>query len=990
MENILTKFGSQVLVFSLSLLVTITAYSQDKRVVSGTIVDDTGEALPGVNILIKGTTDGTISDMTGNYSLQVPEDGGVLLFSFIGYLTKEVELNNQEVIDVTLQTDVEQLEEVVVIGYGTIKKSDVTGAMTSLGEESFNRGIMSNPLEMIQGRASGVQITPSSGEPGAAISIKIRGTGSVRSGNGPLYVVDGVPLGGGDVSPAGTGAHDLGGSQAKNPLNFLNPADIESIDILKDASATAIYGSRGANGVVLITTKRGQSGDATINYTSNVSISQIREKMDLLSANDWRDARIQLAVATGETSYATEHDFEANTDWQDEIFRTAISQNHGISISGGSEKGNYRASIGFMDQQGIVESSAMQRLSARINLNQKLLNDKLDFGLNLTSSNVRDENAPVGNGGGIGGDVIKNALTANPTWPIRNPDGSYFQLSETDRNPVAMIDLYDDKTETDRTLGNISLKLNIAKGLNFNTNLGVDKSRATRTINFSDELIYVNNAYGEIRYNESLNYLMENFATYDFNMGTSNFNVMAGYSYQYFETSWHSMVGEGYPTQEILPTSNIGGTTGEIQDQIYSGGRITELQSFYARLNYDYSNKYLLTASFRRDGSSRFGPKRRYGNFPSLALAWRLSEEGFLKGSSIVNNLKLRLGYGQTGNQEFDDYLFVQIYHQAGLGGVQLVQVYNPYIQWESTTQYNVGLDFGLWKDRVYGTLDYFYKSTEDLLFQDLTPDPAITPRAWGNLPGQLVNKGLEASVTVNWLNNTDWSWSSTVNFTMIDNVIEDFKSQGIYTGALNGPGLTANNVQQIVNGQPSQVFYLRQFEGFDSEGSSVFANEQELAYSGSPYSDFEFSINNTLKYKNFDLSIFIDSKQGGQIYNNTANAYFSKISLGQAKNVTYDAIYDGSSLTDTPVASTRFLEDASFIRLSNVTIGWNIPAKAKWMNNPRLYLTGQNLLLLTNYSGFDPEVNTDKTVDGIPSAGIDYTSYPRPRIVQLGFNVNF
>jgi TonB-dependent starch-binding outer membrane protein SusC len=392
------------------------------------------------------------------------------------------------------------------------------------------------------------------------------------------------------------------------------------------------------------------------------------------------------------------------------------------------------------------------------------------------------------------------------------------------------------------------------------------------------------------------------------------------------------------------------------------------------------------------DGSSRFGANNRYGYFPSSALGWRISEENFLKDNIVVSNLKLRAGYGETGNQEIPDYIQLQIYSKGSQGaGFQLNQVQNENIKWESTRQVNIGLDFGFLDDRITGTIDYFNRSTTNLLYYKPLPSPSIVPYGWQNLDATLINKGIEVSMNVNWLKNSDWVWSSTFNFTMIDNVIEDFTTAGVQTGQLNGPGLTGIPVQVLTNGEASQTFYLREFLGYDETGKSKYANNDALAYVGNPYSDFDFSINNNFKYKNFDFSFFIDSKQGIMVYNNTANALFNKVALSQAKNITYDELNAPRSLSDAVKPSTKYLEDASFVRLSNVTFGWNIPTgDIKWLNNPRIYLTGQNLLVMTNYTGYDPEVNTNKAVNGIPSAGIDYTSYPRPRTLLLGFNINF
>ncbi len=959
--------------------------------ITGQVMDDEGNPLPGATVMISGTSRGTVTDISGNFNIEAGEND-MLVVTFVGFQDKIIAINGQNNLSIRLNTDIAELQELVVVGYGTAEKKDVTGAMSTLSPKDFNKGIVSNPIELIQGRAAGVQITPSSGEPGGAINVSIRGMNSIRSGNDPLFVIDGVPIGGGNVSPGGSDVGDVGGSQARNPLNFLNPEDIASIDILKDASATAIYGSRGANGVVLITTKKGSAGQSTFSYSTYAGVSQIRKKIDVLSATDYRNARILLAAETGNTGYL-DFDFGADTDWQDEIFRTAISQNHNISFSGGTYKGNFRASLGYMDQQGIVIGTAMKRITGRINLNQKLIDDRLKVGLNFTASNIHDRGAPIGDGGGSGflGDALANALKANPTMPVTQ-DGTYFQFSAADRNPVAMIRLIDDQTTTNRLLANATAELMIIKGLNYHLNIGADKTLSTRNTNFSQDLIFITpQGRAEIQDTESTNITFENYFSYNKTFRNSSFSAMTGFSYQRFETNWHSLVGQGYESTEILPTGNIGGHSGEIEPQIYSGGPISELQSVYGRLNFSYQEKYLATASLRADGSSRFGPDNRYGFFPSGALGWRIAEESFLQDVDAISELKLRLGWGQTGNQEFADYIPYRIVTKnPNTGGLQVVQVQNPEIQWETTTQSNIGIDFGIMDNKIIGSVDYFHKSTTDLLFDVPLPAPSITERGWQNIPAKLINKGIELSLNVHWVSNSEWSWTSNINFTKITNTIEDF-STSINTGLLNGQGLTNISVQVIEEGQALQTFYLRKFIGFDNEGISQYANDGELIYAGSPHPDYTVSLNNTLSFKDFDFSFFIDSKQGHYVYNNTANALFNKSSLGQAKNITYDELYSSRNIEDAVLPSTRYLEDASFIRLATTTLAWNIPVDAEiWSAKPKVFITGQNLLVLTNYSGFDPEVNTNKAVNGVPSFGIDYTSYPRPRTILLGLNLSF
>ncbi|MEQ8472146.1 MAG: TonB-dependent receptor [Marinoscillum sp.] len=998
MENRLRFFNPQVIISMLLMVLSLYAYAQEKMVISGTVLDDTGEPIPGVSIIAKGTNLGTTTDFEGLYRLEIPAATQTLVFSFVGFVTQEINIGSQTRIDVKMQMDIAELAEVVVIGYGSIEKKDVTGAMTTVTPKDFNKGVMTNPTELLQGRVSGVNITPSSGEPGAAVSVNIRGANSIRSSNQPLYVIDGVPLSGGNTTEGGSGTGDTGGSQAKNPLNFLNPDDIASIDILKDASATAIYGSRGANGVVIITTKRGKSGQGNVSYSTYVSASQVRKKMDVLSAIDWRKARIGLYQETGNDGYL-DFDFGATTDWQDEIFRTAITQNHSLSFSGGSEKGNYRASIGYLNQDGIVETSNLNRYTARLNLSQKLLNDKLSMSMNLTATNTKDRTPPIGDGGGHLGDALVNAIRANPTMPVKTDDGEYFQFATSDRNPVAMINLMDDRSTTDRYLGNVTGDLEIVKGLHLNFNYGLDRSTSTRNANYSNRLVYITpDGQAEVRDLYTHSDLMEVYLKYNTSVGAHSFDVLGGYAYQYFERRGKGITALGYTNNLLLYTNSLGARVSDVPVGLYSWGDISELQSYFGRVNYSYDNKYLATFTLRADGSSKFGPNNRYGIFPSAAVSWRLSEEDFLKSNTTVSNLKFRLGFGKTGNQEIPNYAYFPQYQAVSydLNGETLLSIRtartsNPNLQWETSVQYNAGLDFGFFNDRVEGTMDYFYKTTSNLLYNTPTGGVAFTTNFWQNLDTEIINNGIELAVTGHLMTTKNFDWSTTVIFTKIDNKVKGFEYAAIQTGRLNGPGMTNVYIQVIEDGAGLHAFNLRQFEGYDSEGYSIYANEGQLSLTGSPYPDFTLGLSNSITYRGFDLDFFLDSKVGQDVYNNTANSLINKPALAQAKNISYDELYAQRSIEDGEVPSTKYLEDASFLRVSNVTLGYNFPVTGiDWISSAKIYVTGQNLYVMTNYTGYDPEVNTNKAVGDIPSFGIDYSSYPRPRTILVGMNLNF
>ncbi|MBB6463292.1 SusC/RagA family TonB-linked outer membrane protein [Flammeovirga kamogawensis] len=987
------------------LLNTTNVFAQEDFTLTGLVVDENNEPLIGVTVALIGdfeTPIGTTTDFDGNYKILVPEGVTGVSFRYMGYETQTFDLTNQTNISVTLKEDIDVLNEVVVVGYGTQEKKDVTGAMSSVDREDFNSGVMSNPTELIQGRATGVQITPSSGEPGAAVSVNIRGTSSVRGNNGPLYVIDGVPLGGGAAASGSVG----GGNQApKDPLNFLNPDDIESIDILKDASATAIYGSRGSNGVVMITTKKAKNQEGKVSYSAYGGMAWVRKKIDLLSSDDWRLSRALIAQSTGDLSFL-DWDYGGNTNWQDEIFRTAYSQNHNLSVSGGSETGNYLASLGYMDQEGVIESSGMKRLTGRLNIEQRLLDDRWKVGFNLSASTINDTYAPLGTGSGTGdtgaNNLIGSALRGNPTMPIYNEDGSYFQ-TPTDVNPVALINLINDESVTDRYLANVTSDFKIIEGLHYNLSIAYDRSNAQRKGSRSKDLQSETNGTGTISNNQNTNFSIENFVTYSKTINKHDFSVMGGFSYQKFDYEFNGMYVDNFFSSAVDYADNLNQAANKQASSVWSGGGSSELQSYFGRFNYSFNDKYLITASMRADGSTKFGDNNKYGYFPSAALGWRISEEAFLYNSDVVSNLKLRGGWGQTGNQEIPDHIPLMIYNPVTVNDEKTYEPDhqpNEDIKWETTTQANIGVDFGFFNDKISGTLDYFHKSTTDLLFKvDLTP-PALATVGYVNLPAQLINKGFEASLKVYWITDGDWEFSSNVNFTMIENNIQGLDNDAVRTGRLNGPGISSTQVQVIQDNYPLQTFYTREFRGFDQEGYSKYTNAEggttgsaDAAverHLGSPHPDYMWSLNNTLKYKSIDFSVFIDAKHGQNIYNNTAHAFYNKRMLSQAGNTTYANLMSEKNLDQEAITSSEFIEDATFLRLSNITLGYNFnTSNISWMSGARIYATGQNLFVWTNYTGYDPEVNASMDVNGYPSFGIDYTSYPRPSTVIIGINVN-
>jgi TonB-linked SusC/RagA family outer membrane protein len=1045
----MTKFYLSLSRYLTVLLVFVStiAWSQGRTVTGKVTSADDGSGLPGVNVVEKGTSNGTVTDVNGAFSLNAG-DNATLVFSFVGYATQEIAVAGQSSISVNLQADVTALSEVVVIGYGEVNKRDATGAVASVKAESFNRGIIASPEQLIQGKVAGVQMTSSSGEPGAAVSLRIRGTTSLRAGNGPLYVVDGIPLSSEDVS-AGGSDFGRGGGTAKNPMNFINPNDIESIDVLKDASATAIYGSRGANGVVLITTKSGKGKKKVLDYSTTVSVSKQARYYDVLSGPAFLSAYSKY----GDPASVN---FGANTDWQKQISRTAVSNNHNLAYSNSYKNGNYRAGFSYDNQEGVIKNSGMTRYTGRLNLNHSFYQDKLKFGLQGTISKVNDQAPPITNTPGFEGDLIGASLFYNPTIPATPTNLNALTADPADQypgdaaNPLSMLKFYKDKTQTDRKLINLSLGYDITKELNFKINGGIDRSFSERLSAMSALQTKVGNVAGNGRafLNDKTlaNNLVEAFATYKKNMGNNSLNVVAGYSYQSFATKGINASAAGfgniteldpmtdeikYATQAVtssIPTPWIqyeyergnllrvydyynsapteypaaGGGLPIIGPRGVTGTKYSykdELQSFFARVNYNIGEKFFFTASAREDGSTKFAQDKKYGFFPSAAAKWRLSEEDFIP--EIFDDLSLRLGYGVTGNQSFNHNVYTGRYQWAGVGlqntgqinsavGQNPVSFGNKKLQWESTSAVNLGIDFGFFNSRLSGTLDVYSKNTTKLLMQVIAAQPAPTQFVWRNLDANVINSGVELTLNGVVVDQTDFGVNVGFNIAYNKNMVKNYDGSPLPTGNINGQGLTGAYAQRIANNQPLFSYYVRNWGGFDEAGLNAGSDVQQfLGKSALP--KINTGLNISVRAYNFDLAAYAYGQFGQYVYNNVSNAFFTKGALGAGRNVTSDVVGSTESVGNSPDVSTRFLEKGDFIRMQNLSLGYNFKLGGQsFIKKLRLSATGQNLFLITSYSGRDPEVNVDKNLNNVPSLGIDYTSYPRARTFTFGLNATF
>lgn len=966
--------------------------------VTGTVTDELNSPLPGATVLELGTTNGATTDFDGNFTIEVADQNAILEISYLGYTTIELPLDGQSNVTIQLAEDATQLEDVVVVGYGTQKKSDVTGSIASIKSEEFNQGVVTNPGQLMQGKLAGVNVTSVSGEPGASQNIIIRGVGSLRSGTTPLFVIDGFVI---DNSATGL---------ESNPLNFINPQDIAAIDVLKDASATAIYGARAANGVVVITTKKGKSGKTEMNLSVSTAISQISNKIDVFNTSEFR----QQVVAVG----GTLDDQGANTDWQDELTRTGISKNVNFSMSGGaSDKFSYFISTGLDDQEGIFENSSLKRYSGRVNLTQKALDGRFNVDFNLTASRVLNERPNATS-------TTSDMLQLNPTIPLFT-NGEPTFLDER-LNPILRNRIYSDEANSNRILANISPSFEIVKGLTYKVNLGVDYSSTIRDQQQTPYVLLEGSEDGFLNTftTTNSNFLVENTLTYIFETGKHNVVALAGHSFQ--ETNFERKILEldGFANNGIEPKFQDQISTETLPTTLNATGTKNELQSFFGRVQYGYDSKYLVTATMRADGSSKFGKNNKYGYFPSVGLGWNIHNENFMVDNTLFTNLKLRASWGQTGNQDgidskvslasfidsknnndtypldpnastLDDYPF----------GTVAVRTDNPDLKWEVATQTTVGLDFGLLKNRLTGSLDYFYKVTSDVVLFAFKIDPIQpTEKFWTNIEDmEIQNSGIEFALDYSSDITQDFSYNIGGNFAYTDNKVVNSPYSILTTGAAQGGGQTGATINGYLNNEPVGTFYMKEFIGINAEGFNEFTDvvpdgeslDNDRIAAGTALPDLLYAFFLNFKYKAISLGLNFNGVSGNKIYNHTAMTLFSKGQLSRNLNTTDFAIeFPNEDTSNSNEVSTRYLEDGSFLRLNNATLAYSLnPEKVGFgdlVNNIRFSITGQNLFVISNYSGFDPEVNTGSTIDGIQTFGIDRFTYPTPRTFLFSLNVSF
>jgi TonB-linked SusC/RagA family outer membrane protein len=959
--------------------------------VRGKITDQNGLGLPGVSVSLKGTTTGITTDINGNFSLRIPEgtQDPVLVFSFVGYITKEIAVGNQSVINVTLEEDLKQLEEIVVVGYGTQKKADVTGATSTVDAKEFNSGVINNPLQAVQGKVAGLVIqSPGSDPTNTRPTIRLRGTSSLSANSEPLIVVDGV---------------------AGASLNSIAPEDIERVDVLKDASASAIYGSRGANGVIVITTKRGKSGQTQIEYNGYVGMERVAARPDVLSADEFRQRLKEVN--------SPENDFGASTDWFKEMEQPGISQNHSLGISGGTDNFNYRGSLVYLDQGGAVKNSGYDRLNARINLTQRAFNNRLEVQV-LASQQVANKNY-------IDYGAYRSAIKINPTYPVYNEDGTFFQpqgIFELE-NPVARLMQITNEAREKTTLLNGKIFFEVIKGLKVGVNASVNNFNSLAGYFMPSTFSGFGNKLSDARrtQNESVDKLVETTISYGTSFGKSNLNIVAGHTYQQVinEGFWAS--NRDFP--DIFGYNNLGAgnaaADGSTNRNMASWKNEALLVGVLARVNYTYNDRYLLTANIRRDGSSRFGVNNRYGVFPSASVGWRISEENFMKGNSIINDLKIRLGYGITGNQDgIGNYASRLMYAPSGnyftngafKKAYSFTQNANPDLKWETSAMSNLGLDFSFLNSRVSGSLELYNKDTRDLLYnypiaigQKYGPAnlTAVTGSILANV-GHVNNRGIELSLNYFVIDKEKFNWETTLNLAHNQNKIvslsNDFYKYNTDNPVMYGSfgsgqgGIAQPSVLQ--EGYPIGQFFGPKFKGFDDAGNYIYEDHggggkdpygKDRTYLGSPQPKLTFGWNNSFTYGNFDLNFFFRGSLGQKAANGPY-IYFAHPDRFPGGNVLRDAFETGIGTGVAPQWSSLWLEDASFIRLDNFRFGYRLPAITPHLKNAQVYISGQNLFVLTKYRGVDPEVRTDGFSPGVDPV----TFYPRTRSFVTGISVSF
>lgn len=990
--------------------VNLTAQQTGRREITGKVTDNTGTALEGVTVNLKSTKDFATTGSDGMFKIMA-RNNQILVFSSASYKNKEVIITDASTYNVVLDASVATLSDVVLVGYGSSSRKNLSSAITTIKPGDLNKAATGDIGQLLQGKVAGLNIS-ASGDPNKPAAVILRGASTINSPGAPFYVIDGIP--GADIS-------------------LVAPDDIASIEVLKDAAATAIYGNRAASGVIIITTKTGKSGQMQTTYGGYIGVEKVSSNLNLMDA-----PQLRAYLAANNASFSPSDDLKANTDWMKAIERSsAVSQNHNLSFSGGTEHSNYSASLNYLDQDGILSGSNLQRLITRLNINQYALNNKVKFGLNIINSNSKATNVPLQN------IVLIQATKHLPVSPVKNPDGTFFENFNTTGyfNPVAMIDNAQDNTKYNSFAGIFTTEVKLPFSLKYNLNVSYQQLTSLHgefydsyysnypTSNFYNNPdpgigishTLIGNLFGTngsaLRSSyQNTTKTIESFLTWDKKFGDHSINAVLGYSWQ------DNVYGDGFQTSSTnFPADNIGynnlalGNPYAISsyrvqfgpDGVYGE---TRLISDFGRLNYGYKDKYLLQASVRRDGGSVFGTNNQWGYFPAVGAAWRITQENFMQNQKIFDELKLRGSYGVTGNsQGFGAYTAQFLYGSTGTyysNGVQAgaygpIQGANPDLKWEKTATSDIGLDFTILNNKISGSLDYYDKNTTGMIF-NYAVSPALVPggQIWAN-GGSMSNKGIELSLNATPVDKGDFSWKTSLNLAHNTNLITSLTNpygngDSVRYSDPEGQGQTNSTLQILKVGKPLGQFFSLRYAGKDKDGNSQFLKHDgtmttapsigtDYWYVGNAQPKLIVGWNNTFRYKNFDLNVFLRGVFGNKIFDATRADLFY-VGGAAINNISVDAANDKITDSKNSNYSTRFIESGNYVRFDNATLAYTFKLKSNYVHTVRIYTTVNNLFVITKYKGIDPEIN-----QGGVAPGVDYNNfYPKTRTILFGANVSF
>jgi TonB-linked SusC/RagA family outer membrane protein len=1002
--------------------------------ITGIVTDEANDPLIGATVMIKGSTDGTITDNNGKFSLESPDDA-TLKFSYIGYNDKDFFLNGQTSISVQLEENIQSLNNVVVVGYGTQKRSDLTGAVSSVKMNDLIKTSDASISQLLKGKAAGVTVLSTNAGPGGGVDIRVRGASSIAAGNDPLYVIDGFPISNSTLEPGSPTQYSQGD---RNPLNSLNPNDVESIEILKDASATSIYGARASNGVILITTKRGSKG-LKLNYDASLTTQIMSQPFEMLDAHDYMTEsnlllkedwlRTNKIAPFGTTDPASVSAFTprytqnqidnagTGTNWWSQITRPGIVNNQNISATYGNDKIRSYASLGYYRNDGVIKGSAIERISTKINLDWTI-NKYIASGFSFMGSIINNNNIQAGNGEWGDSGMLMSALLFDPTVSVKDQNGNYNEMSAYTNmpNPVSFLDISDNTKQT-RSLSNFFLTISPIRDLSVKVSIGDDNQSSVRKIYYPKTFLvgYLKNGEAYIGQQNEDDILFDAVATYKFKLKDQNFNTMFGYSYQKFNGDGYSLNGTNFFT-DAFTYNNVGAASDKPVIGSYSN--VSVLASYFGRLNYTFKERYLLTINARYDGSDKFGANNRWGFFPSASLGWRITEEEFMKKIDKISNLKLRVSYGQTGNSNIGSnaYSFYDVNSRYAFGsettyGTQLTQLANPDLKWETSTELNIGLDFGFLKNRIAGSVEVFQKITSDLLSWRNLRSWNIVSSVASNL-GSTESKGVELTINTVNIDNANFKWNTDFTYTRYrdrwkerspDAVLSPWEKaddpiRAVYYYKTAGIVQVGQTVAAQPNAVPGNII-VQDINGFDSDLNYVGKadgkiDQADIVYLGTLDPDYSIGFNNTFKYKNFDLNIYAYGSFGQLVYNSTLIKYigYSSHMIENGTNLRVEiknmwssenqtGTYPSDAVNTTMGSDAYAWEKASFLRIKNLTLGFNFPKKwlGKEIASLRAYADIQNPFIITKWTGMDPETD-----------GSGKAPYPNQKSYSIGFNLQF